>query len=156
VITHLPIIGAFIGLLILAFAYLKKDANVKTAAYLVFVVCAIGACIAYATGEGAEEVVENLPGVVEAAIETHEDAAMYSLVSMIALGVMSIIGIIQIRWNASKFNFIHSLILLLSLLSMATIAYTGNLGGKIRHTEIVNASAALPNNEQPSNESDDD
>jgi uncharacterized membrane protein len=156
VITHLPIIGAFIGLLILAFAYQKKDANVKTVAYLVFVVCAIGACIAYATGEGAEEVVENLPGVVEAAIETHEDAAMYSLVSMIALGVMSIIGIIQIRWNASKFNFIHSLILLLSLLSMATIAYTGNLGGKIRHTEIVNASAALPNNEQPSNESDDD
>jgi len=39
---------------------------------------------------------------------------------------------------------------------MATIAYTGNLGGKIRHTAIVNASAALPNNEQPSNESDDD
>jgi uncharacterized membrane protein len=155
-ITHLPIIGAFIGLLILAFAYLKKDANVKTAAYLVFVVCAIGACIAYATGEGAEEVVENLPGVLEAAIETHEDAAMYSLVSMIALGVMSIIGIIQIRWNASKFNFIHSLILALSLLSMATIAYTGNLGGKIRHTEIANASAALPNNEQPSNELDED
>ena len=155
-IIHLPIVGAFIGLLILAFAYLKKDANVKTAAYLVFVVCAIGACIAYATGEGAEEVVENLPGVVEAAIETHEDAAMYSLVSMIALGVMSIIGIIQIRWNASKFNFIHSLILALSLLSMATIAYTGNLGGKIRHTEIANASAALPNNEQPSNELDED
>jgi uncharacterized membrane protein len=155
-ITHLPIIGAFIGLLILVFAYLKKDANVKTAAYLVFVVCAIGASIAYSTGEGAEEVVENLPGVLEAAIETHEDAAMYSLVSMIALGVMSIIGIIQIRWNTSKFNFIHSLILVLSLLSMATIAYTGNLGGKIRHTEIANASAALPNGEQPNNESDED
>ena len=155
-ITHLPIIGAFIGLLILLFAYLKKDANVKTAAYLVFVVCAIGACIAYATGEGAEEVVENLPGVVEAAIETHEDAAMYSLISMIALGVMSIIGIIQIRWNSSKLNFIHSFIVFLSLFSMASIAYTGNLGGKIRHTEIANASAALPNNEQPSNESDED
>lgn len=155
-ITHLPIIGAFIGLLILVFAYLKKDANVKTAAYLVFVVCAIGACIAYATGEGAEEVVENLPGVVEAAIETHEDAAMYSLISMIALGVMSMIGIMQIRWNSSKLNFAHRLILVLSLWSMATIAYTGNLGGKIRHTEIVNASAALPNNEQPSNESDED
>jgi uncharacterized membrane protein len=155
-ITHLPIIGAFIGLLILVFAYLKKDANVKTAAYIVFVVCAIGTCIAYATGEGAEELVENLPGVVEAAVETHEDAAMYSLVSMIALGVMSMIGIIQIRWNASKFNFIHSLILVLSLLSMATITYTGNLGGKIRHTEITNASAALPNNEQPSNEFDED
>ena len=155
-ITHLPIIGAFIGLLILLFAYLKKDANVKTAAYLVFVVCAIGACIAYASGEGAEEVVENLPGVVEAAIETHEDAAMYSLISMIALGVMSIIGIIQIRWNSSKLNFIHSLIVFLSLFSMASIAYTGNLGGKIRHTEITNASAALPNNEQPSNESDED
>lgn len=89
-------------------------------------------------------------------IETHEDAAMYSLVSMIALGVMSIIGIIQIRWNASKINFIHPLILVILLCSMATIAYTGNLGGKIRHTEIANASAALPNNEQPSNESDED
>jgi uncharacterized membrane protein len=81
---------------------------------------------------------------------------MYSLISMIALGVMSIIGIIQIRWNSSKLKFIHSLIVFLSLFSMASIAYTGNLGGKIRHTEIANASAALPNNEQPSNESDED
>ncbi len=39
---------------------------------------------------------------------------------------------------------------------MATIAYTGNLGGKVRHTEIANASAALLNNEQPSNEFDED
>ncbi len=155
-ITHLPIIGAFIGLLILVFAYLKKDANVKMAAYLVFVVCAIGACIAYATGEGAEEVVENLPGVLKSAMETHEDAAMYSLISMIALGVMSIIGIIQIRWNNSKLIFAHKLILILSLWSMASIAYTGNLGGKIRHTEIANTSAALPNNEQPNKESDED
>ncbi len=155
-ITHLPIVGAFIGLLILLFAYQKKDANVKTAAYLVFVVCAIGASIAYATGEGAEEVVENLPGVLDSAMETHEDAAMYSLVSMIALGVMSIIGIIQIRWNASKLNFVHSIILLLSLSSMMSIAYTGNLGGKIRHTEIANASDALPTNEQPNKESDED
>lgn len=155
-ITHLPIVGAFIGLLILLFAYQKKDANVKTAAYLVFVVCAIGASIAYATGEGAEEVVENLPGVLDSAMETHEDAALYSLVSMIALGLMSIIGIIQIRWNASKLNFVHSIILLLSLSSMMCIAYTGNLGGKIRHTEIANASAALPTNEQPNKESDED
>ena len=155
-ITHLPIVGAFIGLLILLFAYQKKDANVKTAAYLVFVVCAIGASIAYATGEGAEEVVENLPGVLDSAMETHEDAAMYSLVSMIALGVMSIIGIIQIRWNASKLNFVHSIILILSLSSMMSIAYTGNLGGKTRHTEIANASAALPTNEQPNKESDED
>lgn len=89
-------------------------------------------------------------------IETHEDAAMYSLVSMIALGVMSIIGIIQIRWNNSKLIFAHKLILILSLWSMASIAYTGNLGGKIRHTEIANTSAALPNNEQPNKESDED
>jgi len=39
---------------------------------------------------------------------------------------------------------------------MASIAYTGNLGGKIRHTEIANTSAALPNNEQPNKESDED
>ncbi|MEN9369759.1 MAG: hypothetical protein RI952_624 [Bacteroidota bacterium] len=155
-VTHLPIIGSLIGFLILLFAAIKKDNNVKIAAYLVFILCAIGAAIAYATGEGAEEVVEKLPGVLESAIETHEDAAMFSLIAMIALGLTAIAGIFQISYQWIKFKFIHNLILIIALISMISIAYTGNLGGKIRHTEIADASTLQNTNEQPSNEGDDD
>jgi hypothetical protein len=39
---------------------------------------------------------------------------------------------------------------------MISIAYTGNLGGKIRHTEIADTSTLQNTNEQPSNEGEDD
>ncbi len=155
-VTHLPIIGSLIGFLILLFAAIKKDNNVKIAAYLVFILCTIGAIISYATGEGAEEVVEKLPGVLESAIETHEEAAMFSLIAMIALGLTAIAGIFQISYQWIKFKFIHNLILIFALISMISITYTGNLGGKIRHTEIADTSTLQNTNEQPSNEGEDD
>ena len=77
-ITHLPIFGALLGALVLAFGLWKNSSSTITAAYGVLVLAAIGAGVAYLTGEGAEEAVEHLPGVLESRIEPHEDFAVYA------------------------------------------------------------------------------
>ena len=151
-ITHLPIFGSILGGIVLAYGLLTSSNETKIAAYILFIISAIGAGIAYLTGEGAEEIVEDLPGVVESLIKEHEESALVSLVALIILGVAALIGIItrkRMEWTKN----IGVVILLISLISFGLIAYTGYLGGQIRHTEINGGTTNIEGNSK--NEKDD-
>jgi uncharacterized membrane protein len=106
-ITHLPIFGVLIGSLVLFYGILVKSNDTKIAAYGVFVLSTFGAGIAFLTGEGAEEIVEELPGVVESTIKTHENFALIALIGLIQLGLMSIIGLLAIINKSSTSNKIE-------------------------------------------------
>lgn len=135
-VTHLPIFGSILGALVLGYGLWTKSNQTKNAAYLLFIISAIGASIAYLTGEGAEDVVEKIQGVSENRIELHEDTAMYALISLIALGAMSVIAFVANRFKNSLIRTTSIIILILSLISFGLAARTGYLGGQIRHTEI--------------------
>mgnify|MGYP000844721684 CR=1 FL=1 len=157
-ITHLPIFGSVLAALVLAYAIVVKSQQTTTAAYGMLALSSIGALIAYLTGEGAEEAVEGLPGVMESIIEQHEEFAMFALIALLVTGAASIFGIVLgLRKSAlaSKFSMI---VLLLSAISFGLVARTGYLGGQIRHTEIrtvVNGAGATEINSE-SEEHDDD
>lgn len=155
VITHLPIFGSILGAFVLVYGLGTKSNPTKNAAYFIFIISAIGAGIAYLTGEGAEDAVENIQGVSENIIELHEDAAMYALVSLIALGIMSVIALVVTRFKTSLIKTSSIIVLIISLISFGLVARTGYLGGQIRHTEI--ATGAIQNNDGgEEGEKDDD
>lgn len=135
-ITHLPIFGSFIGSLVLAYAIIVKSNETKIAAYGTLVLSTFGAGISYLTGEGAEEVVEEIPGVVESAIETHENFALIALIGIIILGFLSLLGLISILKKSIYANKIAIVVLIAAITSFGLVAITGYLGGKIRHTEL--------------------
>ncbi|WP_394907478.1 hypothetical protein [uncultured Mesonia sp.] len=154
VITHLPIFGSILGGLVLAYGLWTKSNETKIAAYGLFIISSMGVGIAYLTGEAAEESVEHLPGIFEATIERHEDFAIYALVSLIILGVASIIGIFLTLRKSPATRTIAFVIFLISLVSFGLVARTGYLGGQIRHSEIVkDLTISLKNIE---NQEDDD
>ena len=101
-----------------------------------FIISAIGGVIAYLTGEGAEETVENIQGVIEATIEQHEEFALFALIALILLGVTSILGFFLTMRKSPLTRTIAFVILFISLISFGLVARTGYLGGQIRHTEI--------------------
>ena len=68
-ITHLPIFGSILGGLVLAHGLWTKSNQTKIAAYNIFIISAIGAGIAYLTGEAAEETVENIQGIAKDMID---------------------------------------------------------------------------------------
>jgi uncharacterized membrane protein len=113
-----------------------KSSATKIAAYHVLILSALGAVVAYLTGEGAEETVENIQGVAENAIEAHEEFAMFALISLICTGIASILGVILTLKKSSFANKISMVILFLALVGFGLVARTGYLGGKIRHTEV--------------------
>jgi uncharacterized membrane protein len=126
-----------------------KSSATKIAAYHVLILSALGAVVAYLTGEGAEETVENIQGVAENAIEAHEEFAMFALISLIYTGIASILGVILTLKKSSFANKISIVILFLALVGFGLVARTGYLGGKIRHTEVGTGTP------QPSNPSGD-
>ncbi|MBL0026466.1 MAG: hypothetical protein IPO98_16405 [Saprospiraceae bacterium] len=138
-ITHLPIFGSILGGLVLAHGLWTKSNQTKIAAYNIFIISAIGAGIAYLTGEAAEETVENIQGIAKNMIDEHEDFAVFALVSLIILGVASIGGLFLTLRKSALTSTAAIAILFISLISFGLVARTGYLGGQIRHTEINNS-----------------
>ncbi|OYU82667.1 MAG: hypothetical protein CFE24_14605 [Flavobacterium sp. BFFFF2] len=138
-VNHLPIFGSLLGAIVLAYGLWSKSNDTKMAAYLVFIIAALGAVTAYLTGEAAEESVEHLPGVLESAVEAHAEFAMFALVSLLILGVASLLGMIVTVNKSPLTRSAAIIILLISLVSFGLVATTGYLGGQIRHTEITAA-----------------
>ena len=75
VVNHLPIIFPIVGILLLLIGIFTKSEVTNRNAYIIFILGAIASILAMATGENAEEAIENLPGVSENLIHTHEEAA---------------------------------------------------------------------------------
>lgn len=153
-ITHLPIFGSILGGLVLTYGLWTKSKHTIIAAYNVFILSAIGAGIAYLTGEGTEETVENIQGVAENAIEQHEDFAVFALVALIILGIVSIGGLYLTLKNSTLTPISAIVILLISLISFGLVARTGYLGGQIRHTEINNSNSSTQEHNEESEEGD--
>lgn len=146
IITHLPIFGSILGGLVLAYGLWTKSKDTKIAAYGLFIISSIGAGIAYLTGEAAEESVEHLPGIIEATIERHEDFAIYALVSLIILGMTSVLGIFFTLKKSPATRTLAFVIFLISFVSFGLVARTGYLGGQVRHSEIVDGATNPLNN----------
>lgn len=152
-ITHLPIFGSILGALVLVHGLWTRSNQTQIAAYNIFIISSIGAGISYLTGEGAEESVENIQGVVESTIKPHEEFALFALISLIILGVISLLGLFVALRNSPLTRTISFLILFISLISFGLVARTGYLGGQIRHTEITNGATVPAGNSDK--ESDD-
>ena len=150
VMNHFPVIGAIFGMVILSWGLFRGSEEVKNLGLSVMVVTALVAIPVYLTGESAEETVEGLPGVLEAAIEQHEDFAKFGLAAAIASGVAALISLVY-SWFRPGQGGIGRLMAIITLaFSFATVgamARTAQLGGVIRHTEI--SSAGAQTNVQP-------
>jgi uncharacterized membrane protein len=135
-ITHLPIIGSILGTIVLSYGYWKKSIHTQISAYILFVISSIGAIFSYFTGEAAEETVERIGGISENLIEQHEEFALIALLALVLLGLTSSIALILTLKKSSFMRTAALITVLLSIPSFGLIAWTGYLGGRIRHTEI--------------------
>jgi uncharacterized membrane protein len=141
-ITHLPIYGSMLGILVLVYGMIKKSTHTRMAAYLVLLIAAMGGLIAFTTGEAAEETVENIAGIDTNMIEEHEAFAKLTLAAIIALAVASIAGLL-LTWKYPKsVNGVSAVVLIVSIIAFGMASWTGYLGGQVRHTEVGKEAAS--------------
>lgn len=134
--NHLPIFGSIIGAFILMYGIWTKSSSTKSASYFLFIASALGAGIAYITGEAAEDSVENLLGVAKNAIHSHENFAIYALVCSIILGLSAIIGLFLAAKKQVTSDRYANVVLIIAMVCFLISARTAYLGAQIRHTEL--------------------
>ena len=93
-INHFPIVGTVFGLGILIFGIIQKNQSVQNTAYILFIVCAIFTFAAMYTGEGAEEIVEDMPNIGIQIIHEHEELAEKFALLIYITGFFSLISLL--------------------------------------------------------------
>jgi uncharacterized membrane protein len=156
VVNHLPIIFPIVGVIVMITGLISKSEPVKRTAFLIFIMGAFASIAAMTTGEGAEEIVENISGVSESYIKTHEETAeTFALLSYI-LGGISLIGL----WASFKQKSISNTITIATVVFAFVVLFfgkqTGTTGGEIRHTEIRNGNVTSVNENNPTEKDEDD
>jgi uncharacterized membrane protein len=143
-LNHVPVIGVAFGFFLLLLGVVRKSDELKRASLVVFVVVGALAVPTYLTGEPAEKIVRDLPGVSRALIEQHEDAAMFALISAGVLGLFSLGILLYFRAPKALPAWSTVAVLAISFWTCTVMARTAYLGGQIRHSEIRSGSPRAP------------
>lgn len=136
VVNHFPIIIPIIGLIIMILGFFFRSDVIKRVAFFIFILGAISILPAFITGEGAEEVADEIEGISKRFMEDHEDAAKKFALLSYSLGLLSLAGL----WASWRQKIYAGLIAIISIILVAGVLVlgkqTGTTGGEIRHTEI--------------------
>jgi hypothetical protein len=147
-VNHLPVMGALLGALVLAAGWVLKNGTVRRTGVALLAFSALATLPAYFSGEEAEEVIEHLPGVSEALIHDHEEAAELALVAMAVLGGLSALTLLSgFLKKLDLEKKLQILCLVLALISFGVVANAAHLGGLIRHPEIRSTQGAAESGE---------
>ena len=140
-VNHLPVVLVPVAITMLSAAWLRNSAELRKAGLMWLVVAAVAGGGAYLTGEPAEGVIEDLPGVSKPAIEDHEEAAMLAAVATGAAGVLALGVLVIGRGPLPAPGWMLAMTFMVALVAAALMVSTANLGGRISHPEIRGPSA---------------
>lgn len=158
-VNHFPIVGLFFGFLILLFGIIKKNATLKSTAYIIFIFCMIMGKISMMTGDKAEHLVEEMAGFSHDYIHEHEEAAELFMKPLYILGLVSIFGLVSLSKKRGSEKFVSICAILIAAICLFLSKNVGTSGGEIRHTEIrenTNVSSASEQNLPLQNAEDED
>ncbi len=143
IINHVPVLGVLGGILLLGYAMVRKSAEVLMLSFVLFTLVAAATILVFIAGEGAQDVVKNLPGVTEEYIGRHEEVASVALLMTETLGLFCIAGLFLLRRRGAIPRWLVIVVLVTSLIDASVVGLTAYLGGQIRHTEIRSGSVSV-------------
>ena len=152
-LVHLPIVLVPVGLLLLLAGALRHSRELQAAALALHLVAGATCWVAKESGERAEESIErmHLPAIGSESLQhQHEEMAEKATALCLLLGLFSLAGLV--RPPSRPLLASH---LVLAAVATGMLAYTGFLGGQIRHSEIRGGSDGIPPQTQDSGHHDD-
>jgi hypothetical protein len=139
--AHIPVIGVLLLIPLLLIALVRRSDELSKVGLWGIAGIASTALVVYFTGEPTEEGVERLAGISRAMIERHEEIALISTIALGVFGLLALGVLFRMRGKPLSRGIVVTALFGVIAVSGA-FAWTANLGGKIRHSEITNAVAS--------------
>jgi len=153
-VNHFPILGSLFAVIVLLVGLIGKNKSVINVGLLTLFIAALFAIVASRTGERAEEIVEEMPGMSHDLIHEHEEAAETATYVILGIGVLALITFFLSRSGQKYAKVLQIVTLIGGMATFGLMAYTGHQGGKISHPEI--RSEASTTSDEVHQEQDDD
>jgi hypothetical protein len=135
-LNHVPTIGFGLGIGLLAASLVRDSEDLRRASYVVFFGVALVAIPAYLSGKAAHYILQTEPDLAQDVVTAHQNAAMLALIPMEIAGFMGWLALWRFRrWHPPA-------VLVLSIVAVVLMARAANIGGQIRHPEILGAGAS--------------
>jgi len=135
-LNHVPTIGFGFGIGLLVASIVRDSADLRRASYVVFFIVALVAIPTYLSGNAADFVLRTERELRQDVVTAHQNAAMLALIPMEIVGLVSWLAL----WQSRRWH--QPAVLALSIVTFVLMARAANIGGQIRHPEIVAAGAA--------------
>jgi len=148
ILNHVPTIGSAIALGLLLLGLLRRQEALTRVSLEVFYVIALITLPAYLSGVATGMELEKMPDISVEAIQKHHDGALVAFALMLLTGLASWLGLWRWRRVGRPSGLNTGIVLVLSLLTLTTMAGTATMGGEIRHPEMMpegSAPTAGPN-----------
>jgi uncharacterized membrane protein len=135
-LNHVPTLGFGFGIGLLAASLVRESEDLRRASYVVFFGIALVAIPTYLSGNAAEFILKTDGELQQNVVTAHQNAAMLALIPMEVVGLIGWLALWRLRrWHAPA-------ILILSVVAFVLMARAANIGGQIRHPEIMAAGAS--------------
>ncbi len=134
-VNHIPILGAFFALGLLLASYRFAGDVLRRTAFVFLIGTALAAAAADLSGDPAADAIEHFPGVRRDVVHEHEELAEKAYIAAGIVGVLALGALVRFRRTPVPGG--ATLVLLAgTVLVSGLMAYTGLLGGRVRHTEV--------------------
>ncbi len=135
-LNHLPVLGTLFGTLILAFALWKNNSILTKTALILLIISGISAIPVSKSGEEAEHVVEEYPGVSHDQIHEHEELAESTMPVSLVMAVLAAVALYFQVKSHPRARIASISVLVLALCNFALMANVAHEGGKIRRPDL--------------------
>jgi hypothetical protein len=142
-LNHFPTVGHGVAVSLLLASFLKKSEDLKQASFVAFFLLGLIAIPAYLTGSAAQTALQDVSEISQDIIAAHQDAALLALIVMEVTALLAWAAL----WRFRRWHQVA--ILVLAIVTFALMASAANIGGHIRHPEILAEGVPAPAPEWP-------
>ena len=134
-VNHAPILGVLFALALLVASFVYAPDVLRRTALVVLVGVGLAGAAANYSGEPAEDAIRGFPGVQRSVIHEHEEMGEKSFLVGALVGVLALGALIRWRRVPVPRSVTYGALAGAAVVS-GMMAYTGLLGGQVRHTEV--------------------
>ena len=130
-LNHIPTVAFGVAVALFVAGLIRKSEDLTQAGFVAFFLNALLSIPAYVSGNTAEFILREQPGISASVLTAHQNAAMLGFIFMQLTGLVGWVALWRFRrWTVPA-------VLVLSIATFALMARAANIGGGIRHPEIL-------------------